>query len=138
MLSLLLSFFTIVLLLVSLFLILLILMQRASANAGLGSAFGGAVTEGAFGAQAGNVLNRATIVCTVIFFVISFGLYLIHLNLSSKNEAQQLPTLEEIITEPLPQNLPSELEERAIEQPVIDPIPAQALETTPEPGLLNE
>ena len=67
------SFFSILLLLLSLFLVLIILIQRASTQAGLGTAFGGGFTESAFGAQAGNVLTRSTILACSIFFILSFG-----------------------------------------------------------------
>lgn len=87
--------FSFILILISLFLILIVLLQRASTNAGLGSAFGGGVTEAAFGGQTGNILTRITIICAVAFFVISFGLYLAHLasqsNTGGKDE--QLPDI---------------------------------------------
>ncbi len=72
----LLSIFTLALILISLFLIFVVLLQRANTNAGLGTAFGGGITESTFGADAGNILTKCTIWATVSFFVISFGLYL--------------------------------------------------------------
>ncbi|MDR0756206.1 MAG: preprotein translocase subunit SecG [Puniceicoccales bacterium] len=50
-------------------LILLILMQKPSANAGMGAALGGGVAESAFGGEASNVLVRWTVYGIVAFFL---------------------------------------------------------------------
>lgn len=74
--SILIGLFTFVLVLVCVLLVLVILMQRPNANAGMGAALGGGMAEGAFGGEAGNVLTKATVKLTVLYFVISAGLYL--------------------------------------------------------------
>ncbi len=74
--SILIGIFTILLLLLCAFIVLVILMQRPSANSGMGSALGGGAAESAFGAQTGNVLTRVTIYGAVGFFVLCLGLYL--------------------------------------------------------------
>ncbi|NDV62524.1 preprotein translocase subunit SecG [Puniceicoccales bacterium CK1056] len=74
------SFLTFVLILTSLFLVLVILMQRANSNAGMGSAFGGGVTESAFGAETTNILTRATKWSAIAFFVIALVLYLLYMS----------------------------------------------------------
>ncbi len=74
--SILIGLFTFVLVIVCVLLVLVILMQRPSANAGMGAALGGGMAEGAFGGEAGNVLTKATVKLTVLYFVISAGLYL--------------------------------------------------------------
>lgn len=51
-----------------LLLIALILMQKSKSD-GLGMAFGGGAGEALFGARAGNVLTKATIVLGVLFLV---------------------------------------------------------------------
>lgn len=56
--------------------VLIILMQRPSANAGMGAALGGGAAESVFGGESANVLSRMTTTLTVILFVLSFGLYL--------------------------------------------------------------
>jgi len=56
--------------------VLVILMQRPSANAGMGSALGGGAAETVFGGESANVLSKMTTTLTVILFVLSFGLYL--------------------------------------------------------------
>lgn len=70
------GFFTIILVLLCLFVTLLVLMQRPSANSGMGASLGGGMAESALGVDSGNVLTRWTIYCTVGFFVLTFGLYL--------------------------------------------------------------
>ena len=56
-----------------LFMWLVILMQR-SKQEGLGAAFGGGITESVFGAQTSNVLVKATVWATIIFFIVSISL----------------------------------------------------------------
>jgi preprotein translocase subunit SecG len=62
--------------LVSILVVLIILMQRPSANAGMGAALGGGAAESVFGGESANVLTKMTTTLTVILFVLSFGLYL--------------------------------------------------------------
>ena len=69
-------FFTFVLVLVSLFLILVVLAQKAKSDGGMGAALGGGAAEAAFGAETGNVLSKSTINAAIIFFVLTFALYL--------------------------------------------------------------
>lgn len=56
--------------------VLVILMQRPSANAGMGAALGGGAAETVFGGESANVLSKMTTTLTVVLFVLSFGLYL--------------------------------------------------------------
>jgi preprotein translocase subunit SecG len=74
--SILLGLATLVLILTSVILILLVLMQKAKSDGGMGAAMGGGMAEATFGAETGNVLSGATIKAAVLFFVLSFGLYL--------------------------------------------------------------
>jgi preprotein translocase subunit SecG len=69
-------FFTFLLVLVALFLILVVLAQKAKSDGGMGAAMGGGMAEAAFGAETSNVLSRSTIYASIIFFVLTFGLYL--------------------------------------------------------------
>ena len=66
----------VILFLVCLLVVLVILMQRPSANAGMGSALGGGAAESVFGGESANVLSKLTSTLTVILFVLSFALYL--------------------------------------------------------------
>jgi preprotein translocase subunit SecG len=74
--SILLSLMTVVLILTSAALILLVLMQKAKSDGGMGAAMGSGMAEATFGAETGNVLSGATIKAAVLFFVLSFALYL--------------------------------------------------------------
>jgi preprotein translocase subunit SecG len=74
--SILLGIGTFVLILTSLFLILVVLAQKAKSDGGMGAAMGGGMAEATFGADTGNVLSKATINAAIVFFVLSFLLYL--------------------------------------------------------------
>ncbi len=74
--SVLLSLGSVLLLLVSFFLCFIVLLQRSSANAGMGTAFGAGAAEAAFGANTNKALTSATVWCTAIFFGLSLFLYL--------------------------------------------------------------
>ncbi len=65
-----------VLVLICVLAVLVILMQRPSANAGMGAALGGGAAESVFGGDSANVLNKVTYTLVSIFFVLCFGLYL--------------------------------------------------------------
>lgn len=72
---------TIVLVLLSLFLILVVLMQKGSANGGMGAAMGGGMAEAALGAETSNVLTKITRNTSIVFFVMVFGLGLAYIYL---------------------------------------------------------
>jgi preprotein translocase subunit SecG len=74
--SILLGILTFVLILTSVVLILLVLAQKAKSDGGMGAAMGGGMAEATFGADTGNVLSKATINASILFFVLSFALYL--------------------------------------------------------------
>jgi len=76
MLSIFLGVLTFLLVLVSLLLILVVLSQKAKSDGGVGAAMGGGMAEAAFGAETNTVLTKMTITLTVLFFVLSLGLYL--------------------------------------------------------------
>ncbi len=77
--SLVIGILTFVLIITSLFLVLVVLMQRAKTDGGMGSAMGGGSMESTFGAETGNVLSGATIKAAIVFFIVSFTLYLAHI-----------------------------------------------------------
>ena len=93
--SILLGIFTFVLVLTSIILILLVLAQKAKSDGGMGAAMGGGMAEATFGADTGNVLSKATINASIIFFVLSFALYLgrIYEGKHVSSEAGTLPTI---------------------------------------------
>src|SRR3954468_8886045 len=67
---------TFLLILVALFLILVVLAQKAKSDGGMGAAMGGGMAEAAFGAETSNVLSKSTINAAIIFFLLTFALYL--------------------------------------------------------------
>lgn len=93
--SLVIGILTFVLLLTSLFLVLVVLMQRAKNDGGMGSAMGGSSMESTFGAETSDVLSKATINAAILFFVLSFVLYLAHVYRSKHHEEvdAKLPTI---------------------------------------------
>ncbi|MFA5057647.1 MAG: preprotein translocase subunit SecG [Opitutaceae bacterium] len=66
---------TFMLIVVALFLILVVLAQRAKSDGGM-AAMGGGAMESAFGPDTSNVLSRLTIRGAIVFFVLSFLIYL--------------------------------------------------------------
>src|SRR3954463_7473194 len=93
--SLVIGILTFILIITSLFLVLVVLMQRAKSDSGMGSAMGGGSMESTFGAETGNVLSGATIKASIVFFVVSFTLYLAHIYQSKHHDAvdTRLPTI---------------------------------------------
>jgi preprotein translocase subunit SecG len=74
--SIVLGILTFLLIIVSIFLVLIVLAQKAKSDGGVGAALGGGMTEAAFGADTGNMLSKATIYASVMFFVLTLSLYL--------------------------------------------------------------
>jgi preprotein translocase subunit SecG len=74
--SIVLGILTFFLIIVSIFLVLIVLAQKAKSDGGVGAALGGGMTEAAFGADTGNMLSKATIYASVMFFVLTLSLYL--------------------------------------------------------------
>ncbi len=74
--SILLGVLTVILMFVSVFLVLLVLAQPAKSDGGMGSALGGGMAESAFGGSHGTVTSKLTIKAAIVFFVLSFALYL--------------------------------------------------------------
>jgi preprotein translocase subunit SecG len=93
--SILLGIVTFILILTSLILIFLVLAQKAKSDGGMGAAMGGGMAEATFGADTGNVLSKATINASIVFFVLSFGLYLgrIYEGKHHANSGGALPTI---------------------------------------------
>ncbi len=87
---------TVLLILLSLFVVLVVLMQRASANSGMGAALGGGAAESALGGAAGDTLTRATFWGIGIFFVITFCLFLGQLAMQAGDIREERRSLAEI------------------------------------------
>lgn len=93
--SLVIGILTFILILTSLFLVLVVLMQRAKNDGGMGAAMGGSSMESTFGADTSNVLSKATINAAILFFILSFVLYLAHIYQSKRTveDDVKLPTI---------------------------------------------
>lgn len=74
------SLLTFVLVCTSVFVIFVILMQKPSANAGMGSSLGGGVVENAFGSDTVKVLTGWTIKGIVTFFIVAFTLSMLQIH----------------------------------------------------------
>lgn len=99
---------TFVLVLLSVFLVLIVLMQKSKSDGGVGAALGGGMTEATFGADTGNVLATLTRNCTIAFFVICFGLYLMHIRQHRvESGGVSLPTLNVPESAPAPEAAPA-------------------------------
>jgi preprotein translocase subunit SecG len=85
---------TFVLIIVAVVLVFLVLAQRAKSDGGM-AAMGGGMMESAFGPDSSNVLSRTTIRATVVFFVLSFLLYLgyVHLRTHGSSAKGALPNI---------------------------------------------
>jgi len=89
----------VVFVIVCLLMTLLILMQRPKQE-GLGAAFGGGVTDQVFGARTTNVLQRGTVYCGSLFFLLALVLAILigHQNKDSGLLNQEKPVAEEAAT----------------------------------------
>lgn len=85
MISVLISIGTYLLILVAIALILVVLAQRASSDSGA-AVMGGGMMESTFGPDTTNVLSKFTIRATIVFFVLSFLLYLGYVRIRSHGE----------------------------------------------------
>lgn len=144
--TLLIGFFTVLLVLATLLMVLIILMQRPRSDSGLGAALGGGgAAESAFGAETGNVLSRSTIYFAIFFFVVSFGLYLGHMHVSHQGptDVRGLPEIRgvEVPGEPIEpldapgsEELPLEPDEELVpaEEVPEEGTPPAPFEETPE------
>ncbi len=125
--SILIGLFTLVLVIACILLVLVILMQRPNANAGMGAALGGGMAEGAFGGEAGNVLTKATVKLTIIYFLLSASLYLgyIYATGGSSNEPTT-PSISALVDKKKSEAKPTKEATKAVEQKVDTKAPAAA------------
>lgn len=101
--------------LVCAFMILVVLMQRPRSE-GLGSAFGGGITDNVFGSQTTNVLAKFTTWMGIAFFAITLLLSILTAKANSGKSAIQ----KKLLSEPVP---------AAVSTPA--PAPASTPEATP-------
>lgn len=131
--TLLIGFFTVLLILASLLMVLMILMQRPRSDSGLGAALGGGgAAESAFGAETSNILSRSTIYCAIFFFVASFALYLGHMYVSHQapSDSRALPEMRGVNGTDEPGEQPPAAEETPVD-PEAEPEAAETEELSP-------
>lgn len=92
MLSTLIAIFTLVLCLVCVVLVVFVLMQRPSADAGMGASLGGGAAENAFGGEATSFLTKVSVRCIVLFFVLTFSLFIANLWVKKHTEVEKPAT----------------------------------------------
>lgn len=121
--------------------VLFVLMQKPSANAGMGSALGGSASESVFGGEAAGVLSRATVIFIAAFFILCAVLYLAFLGARPSGEGKGLK-LEEATVQPAAPEAPAAAivpaeEETAASaesaEPVAVPASEPAQESVPAP-----
>jgi preprotein translocase subunit SecG len=103
--------------LVCAFMILVVLMQRPRSE-GLGSAFGGGITDNVFGSQTTNVLAKFTTWMGIAFFAITLLLSILTAKANSGKSAIQ----KKLLSEPVP---------AAVSTPAPAPEATPAVEATP-------
>jgi preprotein translocase subunit SecG len=139
--NLLLVVFVVVCLLMS----LMILMQRPKQE-GLGAAFGGGMTDQMFGARTTNVLQRGTVWCASLFFILALTLAVMIGMKNSRDVSMKAPaeTAAAKTPEGAPAGAPEEMSEAirslleaqpdvTINPEPVPEVPAPAPETTPAP-----
>lgn len=110
---------------VALLLIGIILIQPSRSGGGLG-AMGGGVTEAVFGAGAGNVLTKATVILATVFLVLTLALVVITAHRKgARSVVEELPAASEVQRPPEPA--------AAATVPAVEPAApaAEAVPTTP-------
>ena len=112
---------------VCLFLVLVVLMQRPRSE-GLGSAFGGGITDNVFGSQTTNVLARFTTWMAIGFF----GITLLLSILTAKMNSGKTDIQKKLMSAPTP-----EAAQPSVEEKTADAAPAMGLQNaiqTPTPA----
>jgi preprotein translocase subunit SecG len=123
--------------LVCAFMILVVLMQRPRSE-GLGSAFGGGITDNVFGSQTTNVLAKFTTWMGIAFFAITLLLSILTATANSGKSAIQKKLLSEpvpaAVSTPAPNPASTPEATPAVEAtPVIEATPtANAVEAAPQ------
>ncbi len=102
--------------------VLFVLMQKPSANAGMGSALGGATAESVFGGEAAGVLSKATVIFISAFFILCAVLYLAFLGARDKGEGEGLKLEEAAVAA---QPVPAAEEPSAAIVPAEESVPAE-------------
>ncbi len=103
--------------------VLFVLMQRPSANAGMGSALGGATSESVFGGEAAGVLSKATVIFITLFFLLCAGLYFGFIAKSTRGDVAESLKMETAVPAAPAALVTTDAEPAA--QPAPEAVPAQ-------------
>jgi preprotein translocase subunit SecG len=126
---------TFLLILVAITLILVVLAQRAKSDGGL-AGMGGGMMESAFGPDTSNVLSKFTIRATIVFFVLSFLLYLgyVHNRSHASSGKGSLPNITSASSLPVVPagTAPAAGQPAATPGPVAAPGPAASVPAAPD------
>jgi len=114
------TLFIVIEVLCCLMLIGLILLQRSKSE-GLGLAFGASAGESLFGARAGNVLSKATVVLGITFLAstLTLGVLFAQKDKPAMDTADSLPA-----AQPMAIQAPA-VEGLDLAEPLIDPVPVE-------------
>lgn len=131
--------FTFVLILICVLLVLVILMQRPSADAGMGASLGGGAAESAFGGETGNVLTSVCVKCIVVFFVLTFLLFMGNIYVAKSTESSasssEVPSLTSVIEEVSTQGASNAANPQAsAEKPAGQPAKVDSAATSEKPA----
>ena len=118
---------------VCLLLALVVLMQRPKQE-GLGAAFGGGLTDQAFGARTTDVLQKGTVYLGTLFFVITLVLAILIGKRQSDNPTLTFEVEEKVEEVAAPVETPevSGKVKAAVEMPAVPVVPAAELSAQPE------
>lgn len=111
--------------------VLFVLMQRPSANAGMGSALGGATSESVFGGEAAGVLSKATVIFITLFFLLCAGLYFGFIAKSTRGDVAESLKMETSVPAAPEALVTTEAEPAA--QPAPEGVPAQQPQQEAQP-----
>lgn len=115
--------------LVCLLMALVVLMQRPRSE-GLGSAFGGGITDNVFGSQTTNVLAKFTTWMAIAFFAVTLLLSII----TAKSTGGKTAVQKELLSAPVPVATPTPAPEATPAEPSGTPEPTPVPQASPEPS----
>ena len=118
---------------VCLLLVLVVLMQRPRSE-GLGSAFGGGITDNVFGSQTTNVLARFTTWMAIAFF----GITLLLSILTAKMHSGTTEVQKKLLSAPAPVTTEPAVAPKSTPAPEATPAPASTPEATPAPASVEQ
>lgn len=107
---------------------LVVLMQRPRSE-GLGSAFGGGITDNVFGSQTTNVLAKFTTWMAIAFFAVTLLLSIITAKASGGKTAIQ----KELLSAPVPEATATPAPETTPAEPAPEPAPVPESSPAPNP-----